>query len=453
MARVSANGGTTEATDCVTTKLQAIDTKSLLQSATFALIPSGIKAGTVFAEVPNSGNGDLTFTRTTAATNGVTRVNSGSVIENVPPNTPRIDYSQGGCPNLLLEPQRRNLLKYSQDYSQSSAWGKTDTTVNQTAIVAPDNTITGNLVTETLAVSSGLYQDITSSITVFPVTIYLKYGTQDWVRILISDSSVPNNNVRQWINIQTGVLGTSQANGSGTAISDASISSVNGWYKITFKASFTGAAGYTYQTMSAASNGSTLRGSAGNTRYEWGKMIEDSGSSSVSYPTSYIPTTSGAATRNAESFTRNSVYTNNIIGSSGGTWFVEVKNNISIKGDATSNYYGLYIGDSSSSPNNSICVYNDNTTNLLKIGTRASGTTTARYTTAAASIKLIIRFDGSFVNAWSNGTQVITNLSFTHTLSTFEYLAGINTDVSKYISQMALWNTPLSDAQCIALTS
>ena len=372
---------------------------------------------------------------------------------------PRVDYSTGvGC--LLLEPTRRNLLKHSQDYSQSSVWVKTDTTVNPTSIVAPDNTLTGNLVTETLAANSGLSQDITSSITVFPVTTYLKYGTQVWVRIMVSDITTTTTNVRQWVNLQTGALGTSQANGSGAAIAGASISIVNGWYKITFNATFTGATGYTYQTMSAASDASTSRGSAGNTRYEWGKMIEDNGGGvAVNFPTSYIPTTTQSVTRGAESFTRNNIYTNNLIGATGGTWFVELKNNLILTRDNSNRV--LCLGDSSlGSGSYQLFMYNSSGTGRLALYKNNAGAGgTSVFTTQSDNIKLVITWNSAtnFLNVYQNGLQVVTNSDFIvdNAAHPMEYLVlpSAGGGVPAYISKMALWNTPLSDAECILITT
>ena len=41
-----------------------------------------------------------------------------SVKEVTRDNVPRIDYTGGGCPHILAEPQRTNLLTYSEDFSQ-----------------------------------------------------------------------------------------------------------------------------------------------------------------------------------------------------------------------------------------------------------------------------------------------------------------------------------------------
>ena len=73
------------------------------------MIPSGYKAQKVYSAVPTNGDGDFDFARSTSAT----RVNKNGLIEEVAVNVPRLDYSDGGCPSLLLEPASTNLLPYS----------------------------------------------------------------------------------------------------------------------------------------------------------------------------------------------------------------------------------------------------------------------------------------------------------------------------------------------------
>ena len=82
-----------------------------------ALIPSGYKAEKVYSVLPSDGSGDFTFDRA----NGLaTRINKEGLLEEVANDTPRLDYSNGTCPVLLLEPQSTNLVTYSNDISQSS---------------------------------------------------------------------------------------------------------------------------------------------------------------------------------------------------------------------------------------------------------------------------------------------------------------------------------------------
>ena len=86
-----------------------------------AMIPSGYKDGKVYSVLPSNGDGDFTFSRGSNAT----RVNKDGFIETVTGDTPRLDYSDSSCPSLLLEPQRTNLIPYSEDFSQSY-WNKSE---------------------------------------------------------------------------------------------------------------------------------------------------------------------------------------------------------------------------------------------------------------------------------------------------------------------------------------
>ncbi len=94
-----------------------------------AMIPSGYKEEKLYSFLPNTDDGDFTFSRGSNAT----RVNKDGLIEEVAINIPRLDYSHSSCPSLLLEPTRTNLLPYSEDYSTSTynAIGSVVTESNQ----------------------------------------------------------------------------------------------------------------------------------------------------------------------------------------------------------------------------------------------------------------------------------------------------------------------------------
>jgi len=78
---------------------------SLFEEASLVITPNGFKAGKLYAVK----GADLDVTRATSAT----RVNANGVIETVGVNVPRIDYSNGMCPSILVEPQRTNLFTHS----------------------------------------------------------------------------------------------------------------------------------------------------------------------------------------------------------------------------------------------------------------------------------------------------------------------------------------------------
>jgi hypothetical protein len=73
------------------------------------------------------------------------------------------------------------------------------------------------------------------------------------------------------------------------------------------------------------------------------------------------------------------------------------------------------------------------------------------YTTNTDTAKIAIKWNGSTADVFVNGTKVVSATSFTAT--NMEFLYGQASDVPKFIQQMALYPSPLSDANCIALTT
>lgn len=85
----------------------------MLKNNKLTLIPAAYKDSKVYSQIPLNGDGDFTFTRTSSAT----RVNSKGFIEVVDSNIPRLDYSNGKCPELLLERASTNLALHSQEFA------------------------------------------------------------------------------------------------------------------------------------------------------------------------------------------------------------------------------------------------------------------------------------------------------------------------------------------------
>ena len=75
-----------------------------------AMIPSGYKATKLYSVLPTDGVGDFTVARASTAT----RVNQARLIETMGADVPRLDYSDGGCPVLLTEPQSTNVWANSE---------------------------------------------------------------------------------------------------------------------------------------------------------------------------------------------------------------------------------------------------------------------------------------------------------------------------------------------------
>ena len=79
---------------------------SLLDKASLIVTPNAYEESKLYSVVPNTTLGDMDVVRATTAT----RVNASGLIESVGLNIPRIDYTNGSCPSILVEPQRTNLV-------------------------------------------------------------------------------------------------------------------------------------------------------------------------------------------------------------------------------------------------------------------------------------------------------------------------------------------------------
>jgi hypothetical protein len=111
------------------------------KTPSIAVIPSGYKASKVYSVLPTNGDADLDFTRNCTAI----RVNQNGLLEEVGLNVPRLDYSDGGCPSLLFEPQTTNL--FSNSGWKGGGAKPTDWVIRTNSITSTESSIFGGLVT------------------------------------------------------------------------------------------------------------------------------------------------------------------------------------------------------------------------------------------------------------------------------------------------------------------
>jgi hypothetical protein len=437
-SRVIADGGVTEAGGCV----DAVS--SLLQSASLLLIPSGYKGGKAYAQIPTNGNGDLTWTRASDAN----RTNSSGNIELMASGVPRLSYMHGSCPALLLEPQRTNLALQSESFDNAS-WVKSNSTVTANSTTSPDGTTNADTLITTNSLNfHRLSQNTTiSALTNYTYTIFAKQNSSSLIQIALNTgfTSTPSLSPYANFNLSTGVVSQS---GNGAT---ASIQSVgNGWYRCVITA--TSLIGISAGQINIVQINSTTappfqswQGTGEESVFIYGSQVE-----AGAYPTTYIPTTTASATRVADSFSRNNIFTNGLITSSGGTWFMELRGNVAYTRDAFG--AGIYISDTTNLTSNNINIRNGGGGAVrLAINKVISGVSTALYLTTTDTVKLAIKWNGTTADIFANGTKVISATSFTPT--NMEFLNGIGADVPKFIQQMALYPSPLSDTDCTTLTT
>jgi len=314
---------------------------NLIDTSSLVVTPNGYKATKLYSVIPTSGAGDLTFSRTGDT---ATRVNSSGLVESVLADKPRLDYFDGTCPKLLLEPQRTNLVLYSSDVT-NAAWGLSGATTQANLVTSPDGTTNADKIKEDAAISD--HQIYTNA--GFPITNGTKYTISCFVKaaertecyIWFGTGQIGNGTTKMYFDLVNGVALNSVALIT-TKIEDYG----SGWFRI----SITGVAGTngTAYLFTGPAIGQTFsyQGVTGSGIYIWGAQAEAS-----TFPTSYIPTTSATVTRNVDACSKTSATA--LIGQTEGTIFLDVNLDTRVSNtyiplltDTTlTNYLGIKITD------------------------------------------------------------------------------------------------------------
>jgi hypothetical protein len=435
-SRVTADGGVTEAGACV----DAVS--SLLQSASLLLIPSGYKGGKAYAEIPTNGNGDLTWTRASTAL----RTNSSGLLESMGSGVPRLSYMYGSCPALLLEPQRTNLALYSEQLSDVT-WGKIFCSVTANSTTSPDGNTTADTFTADGSNNQhyvvGSTSGTVTSGSSYTYTIYAKKNTNNFIQLWISNTF---GGMFANFDLNNGVVGTLGTGGTGSNPTSSITSVGNGWYRcsMTFVPTTTSAVGLLVAMTTSASAVRAEANTLSTSVFLWGAQLELG-----AYSTTYIPTTTASATRIADSFSRNNIYTNGLITSSGGTWFVELRGNVPYTRDASGSFF---IDSQNGGLGNGFNIRNVGTPNqrfvIVKYVSFASSNL---YFTLTDTVKIAIKWNGTTADVFVNGTKQVSGTSFTTT--NMDFFGANGNDQPKFIQQMALYPSPLSDTDCTTLTT
>lgn len=167
-----------------------------------------------------------------------------------------------------------------------------------------------------------------------------------------------------------------------------------------------------------------------------------------SYASTLVTTTTASATRVVDTYGRDNIFTNGLITSSGGTWFIELRNNLAYARDNASASIFINTG-TSASLNDGFRMRNTGSSRMIFDKIVASVSTTL-YTTTTDTTKIAIKWNGSTADIFANGTKVVSATSFTATA--MEILNG-SPQVPIFIQQMALFASPLSDTDCTTLTT
>jgi len=347
-----------------------------------------------------------------------------SVKEVTRDNVPRIDYTGGGCPHILAEPQRTNEITYSEAISLSTGEVNSGTGSDNTATdnygISPNGTQNATRLVASSATGAGEYslRDFvltTSAAESYTQSVYLK-------------SNTGSNQKLSYYGKGTGTRGF--------------ITVTNEWQRF----EITGASNTTNYFIYLG-----LRPEDGTDSscdvLVYGLQLEQ-----ASYATSYIPTSGITVTRNQDIFTRDGI--GSLINDSEGTLYFEGS---ALENGSSSN---RFISLSDGTSDNLIYIRIDSTASRFRGFARGSS---GSYTIITANgfpqtdnNKIALVWDATNFRIWINGSERATT-----TIN--DLPVGMNTlnlsdptssgNFFGKVKQLQVYTTALTDTQLAALTS
>ena len=379
------------------------------------------KEGSLLAYNDENGNFKplpFDFTRASSAT----RVNSQGLIEVVGSDQPRVDYSSGEGA-LLLEPQRTNLMPYSEAIEE---WQRIrDVTVesNTTETLSPEGVYNAVKLTATTT-DPYIFESINVTANPHTMSFYVKG---------VGDSIGKVGNILFWY--------VYSATGASTS---HNFTLTGDWQRIEATTTPTGAGILTFR-IDIPADLSVI----GDEAYIYGVQVE-----AGSYATSYIPTQGAAVTRVAE--VCNGAGNDQVINSTEGVLYVEMAAT-----SFSSNYDVITLSDGTN--NNLVGIFYLANNKSINVNVKQLGSSV--FTGFASTItyppldfhKIAVKYKTGDFALWIDGTEVLTGSgAFTNLGLSNLQLADGNGTSNKFfgkVKELQVFTTALTDAELIALTT
>ena len=388
------------------------------------------------------------FSRASSAT----VVNQSGLIETVGSGEPRIDFLGNTKGALLLEPQRTNLITYSEDFSSF--------TQNGCSVISDDISFTlGGLADKIQEDSSNSNKHIRpANISIISGQSYIMsawFKSDNCDVIALREGSSSGDSITYKFSTGT----TSTTGTRWTTLNVVNFS--NGWRRIDAKYTSTSTASMNFRVHLLGNNYSqvtnpnpstyTYQGNGTSGVYMWGLTVEQG-----SYPTSYIPTSgqSGGVTRVAESSSQ--TVPDGIYGTNEVTFVIDFE----INGD-TPTYSSIFNTNKNTASSFGATRQDEN--GRLKSFLFSSGVNVGDMTSTTAFLNGV---RGKFAVGYKNGDSVLVvkgnvedtnsatfsdfNVNEIHLNDLVTYF-GYHTNLKIY--DFKLYNTRLSNAELASLTT
>jgi hypothetical protein len=321
-------------------------------------------------------------------------------------NIPRLEYSNGTCPSLLVEPQRTNVCRDSNNLSGGSWLNQTtNTTITRIQSGGPDGNAFDRLV---VGGASGSNQGR-----------FVQFTTN------VGSSAVYSVYVR---GTGTGFIGLF----NGASSPATAFTLTNEWVR--------------YDAISTSGSGTYI---------DWAIYVLGGSTCDVAfhqvefgnYSTSYIPTTSASVTRNADVISKTGI--SSLIGQTEGTLFVDV--NL----DETSDFNGWFLKENATF--DTFVFLQRESNGIIAVGYYGSGALQARIETApgqpSGHYKIAFGYKNNDFVMYINGTQIGTDTSGSVSgLMDYIDLHWTQTGTN-HQNAVALWPTRLTNTQLAQLTT
>jgi hypothetical protein len=332
---------------------------------------------------------------------------------------PRLDYLGSTCPRLLLEPQRTNLITFSEQLN-NAAWLNAGGTTTANTAISP----TGYQDADTL--TGARYQSSFGSNT-YTLSAFAKKVDGDGTFVLRVD--VPANKAAVF-NLNNGTIVSTDAGYTSTITSYG-----NGWYRCTL----------TTPASTTISNAVIVSANAGvSSTFVYGCQLE-----AGAYATSYIPTLGASVTRVADDCGKTSI--SSLIGQTEGTFFIDMQFEaydnlakwIAFLGTGNS-YIGFY------------------TDTISRFVAEVSNGGTAQFASQTLTFvvgqryKLALAYKANDFAFYVNGAQIATDNSGTVPATSqfsLQYNTTANNLTARTYNQALLFTTRLTNAQLAELTA
>jgi hypothetical protein len=374
----------------------------LMKNGNVSYLGDGTSGAFIFGFQAESGDIATEYIHTTSA----------AVSVGITDDVPRVDYSGGGCPKLLLEPQRTNLVTYSEDFGAWSANAGGISSIESNYAISPEGVINAYKVNFVVQGDSDLALYIGHSVTggaTYAYSIYIK---------------------GEGSNIGKDIVLKSKRSSGDSAGTTTTQTLTGEWVRVDFTTTY--AANNTATKFYISSNDATSC------------LVYGAQAELGSYATSYIPTYGVSSTRVADFFLKSNA--SNLIGQTEGTIFIEFtrENNSVGTFSISANNVGtrIYIGTNATGL---ICQVRNGYAQQAYFSTAQTEGTKYKCAIAYATNDFVL---------YMNGTQIGTDTSGTvppcDTIRTDD--AG-GSNLNQPLSQAILFPTRLTNDQLADLTT